>query len=108
MYHYKINYKTRFGTSKWRYLKNYIDELDYFICWNDQWMQSNDLLSGKKLTQLSISFSVLKINCFSEIVLKYLVYVLFCSTKFLFRDNFVFCSDNFLFYLVSYIRSIGF
>ena len=105
MYHYKTNYKTRFGTSN---LKNYIDELDYFICWNDQWMQSNDLLSGKKLTQLSISFSVLKINRFSEIVLKYLVYVLFCSIKFLFCDNFVFCSDNFLFYLVSHICFIGF
>ena len=36
MYHFKTSYKTRFGDCKWRYLKNYIDECDYFICWNDQ------------------------------------------------------------------------
>ena len=36
MYHYKTSYKTRFGSYKWHYLKNYIDEYDYSICWNDQ------------------------------------------------------------------------
>ena len=36
MYHYKTSYKTRFGSCKWHYLKNYIDEQDYSICWNDQ------------------------------------------------------------------------
>ena len=36
MYHFKPSYKTRFGDCKWHYLKNYIDEYDYFICWKDQ------------------------------------------------------------------------
>ena len=36
MYHYKTSYKTRFGSCKWRYLKIYIHEYDYRICWNDK------------------------------------------------------------------------
>ena len=34
MYHYRKSWKTRFGTCKWTYLKNYIDY--YMICLNDK------------------------------------------------------------------------
>ena len=32
IYHFKTNYKPRFGDCKWCYLKNYLDEYNYFIC----------------------------------------------------------------------------
>ena len=36
IYHFKTIYKPRFGDCKWYYLKNYLDEYNYFICWSDQ------------------------------------------------------------------------
>ena len=45
IYHFKTSYKPRFGDCKWCYLKNYLDEYNYFICWNNQQIQSNNLLN---------------------------------------------------------------
>ena len=36
MYHYKTNYKTRFSSCKWHYLKNFIDKYHYRLCWDDK------------------------------------------------------------------------
>ena len=36
MYHHRTSYKTRFGSCKWHYLKNYIDKYHYRICWDDK------------------------------------------------------------------------
>ena len=36
MYHYKKSYITELGNCKWRYLKFYINEYIYRLCWNDK------------------------------------------------------------------------
>ena len=36
MFHYRTSYTTRLGTCKWNCLKNYTEEYNYRICWNDK------------------------------------------------------------------------
>ena len=36
MYHYKKSYITGPCNCKWHYLKSYIDEYSYRLCWNDK------------------------------------------------------------------------
>ena len=36
LYHYRKSYQMELGNFKWRYLKSYVDEYIYKLCWDDK------------------------------------------------------------------------